>query len=1107
MLLSLLAFTLAPLDSASPSHQNELEEISSRIQAGSYAEAEERAWRLYASARFLPEPASLAAASAADLIGHSLRLQGRSGTPAGRSAMLDGIRLKRQILGPQSVETSRSLSTLAALYAETDEVDRALPLLTEAVAIVDASTAPPRTELADLLDALGESLTKAARYDEASAALDRSMTLRRQDGQVRGIAHTAERQALLAQALGRYEEQRKFLEQARTLRESLPPDADLAANYRAFTDLLWFEGDLTGARDINREALRLAESVLGPRHPTVAEYMESLAFYEEQLGALEEGLRLRQAELAIIRATLEPDHPSLAWALNGLGIPLLDRGEYSEAAAYFTRALELMERRLGSQHEHCATFAHNLALAHGYMGDVKTARRLQDRAISTWEKTRGPDHPYLAIALDALGEALSRSSQDADAVPLFERALAIRQRSLRPGHRETAYTLNNLAASHRRLGHHRKALELSARAVEFWRRIPAFSSQHNFAVAVAERASIAAESGRWAEALRYSTEAIDLWTRIYGRDHPSLSGVHTTRAIALAGRGRRRDAITAAVRSENIGREHLRLVIRSLSERQALRYASIRPAGRDLAISLLVQTTQAGSRKRSNATTASVLDAIVLSRSLVLDEMASRQRLVAAGDDDGVATLAAALRAARQRLANLVIAGARQTEPARYAQLLNDAQEARNQAEQELAAKSVLFRDELRRSNVGIEAARKALPPDSALVSFVRYEQPSPREGAYAAFVTPPTGAITVVPLGSTSAIDSLVAHWRKEAVLSSAGALDSFDAAERRSRVAGEILRRRVWDPLVPAITNARRVFIVPEGSLASVSFAALPTGREAYLLEAERVLHYLSAERDLVVPASQGVGQGLLAVGGPAFDDWAAATDSMPGALRGRTGCRPKAAAFVALPAALQEATRVADLWPGEATVLTGSRATEKNFKSMAPGRRVLHLATHGFTTSPECAADEHEREVLSDNPLLGSALALAGANWRGEIGVDQDDGFLTAEEVAALNLHGVEWAVLSACDTGLGPTNSREGILGLRRAFQVAGAGTVIMSLWPVEDASTASWMRRLYEARFSQHKDTASAVRDASIGLLRERRDRRESTHPAFWAGFVAAGDWR
>jgi CHAT domain-containing protein len=109
--------------------------------------------------------------------------------------------------------------------------------------------------------------------------------------------------------------------------------------------------------------------------------------------------------------------------------------------------------------------------------------------------------------------------------------------------------------------------------------------------------------------------------------------------------------------------------------------------------------------------------------------------------------------------------------------------------------------------------------------------------------------------------------------------------------------------------------------------------------------------------------------------------------------------------------------------------------------------------------------------------------------------------------MNLAGVEWVVLSGCETGLGELRTSEGVFGLRRAFQVGGARTVIMSLWPVEDRATRQWMSALYSGRFKKQLGTADAVRGAGLSVLRERRAKGLGAHPFYWAAFVASGDWR
>jgi CHAT domain-containing protein len=402
--------------------------------------------------------------------------------------------------------------------------------------------------------------------------------------------------------------------------------------------------------------------------------------------------------------------------------------------------------------------------------------------------------------------------------------------------------------------------------------------------------------------------------------------------------------------------------------------------------------------------------------------------------------------------------------------------------------------------------------------------------------------------LGPARDIDTLVARWREAA----AGPARNADTTSARGdaayrRVAAD-LRRTIWDPVAPHLAGATRVFIVPDGALHLVNFAALPSGTTSYLAEVGPRLHYLSAERDLVTAKPSTIRQGLLAIGNPAFDGRpqtmaarapvTAATGSQS-AEQVYRGPRPTCGGFpsmrfAALPASGKEVHDIAALWDqrrdeagpngaaktdphGSALLLTGAAASEARFKQAAHGQRVLHLATHGFFLGGECASDfgalstasseSPLRAVTSENPLLLSGLVFAGANHRQSVGRDDEDGILTAEEVAALDLTGTEWAVLSACDTGAGEVRAGEGIFGLRRAFQVAGARTVIMSLSPVDDEAARLWMRALYRQHFVEAKTTADAVHGADLELLQQRRQKGLSTHPFYWASFVAAGDWR
>jgi CHAT domain-containing protein len=340
-----------------------------------------------------------------------------------------------------------------------------------------------------------------------------------------------------------------------------------------------------------------------------------------------------------------------------------------------------------------------------------------------------------------------------------------------------------------------------------------------------------------------------------------------------------------------------------------------------------------------------------------------------------------------------------------------------------------------------------------------------------------------------------------------------------------------------VPYLGDARLVFIVPEASLHQVSFAALPLASGQYLVEDGWRIHYLGAERDLVPDGAEVPhGSGLLAMGiadfgAPETEERLAAS----GGTRG-LGCQPEEettrvprtrsgalAGFVfpELEWAEEEARQVVALWAqadasdaGAVTLLTGAEGTETRFKKEARGKRTLHLATHGFFLGAERRSEIPDSRGIRPappggptNPMQLSGLAFTGANARDEASLDQDNGILLSEEVAALNLQGVELAVLSACETALGRVLHGEGVQGLRSAFTTAGVKSLVMSLWRVAERPTEEWMAAFYEARFVRELALSDAVHEATLRSLESRRRRHESAHPFYWGAFVATGDWR
>lgn len=1121
--------------------------VRSALNQGRYATAEEAARTLRETVESRDRPLAASLAQSLDLLVEALVLNGRASSQETAAVAERAIRL-RERPGTDGRSLAIALRNKGDVDAERGEFAEALALHERALGLRLRELGADSSEAAESLERVAFTLIRLERFADARQRLERAMTIResRQKELPVEFSRTLALVALLNRYSGNYAAGASLADRVLTSQRSFDPDhPEVASTLHLRGDLFWLQGALADAQRAWQDALDLGQRTLRAGHPQIALFLRKLALAADTLGDRAEGRRLLREARETGEQSLAPCHPEFGWLLNDAARSAMNDGEFTDSRALHERTISVMEKCLGGAHANVATTLHNEALLAKRMGDFDDAERLEQRALRIWRTTLGPNHPYTARGLDTLARIVAARGQNDAARALFAQALDIRTKALGPEHPDVASTLLLFAETVAAAGDTPLALIQLQEASRILERAGPSDRIDAFGQVMALRGELEAKRGNAKAARACLTEAVALYRRTYGDAHPVVAkAVHGLAAFEFQV-GEHPEAMKNALDAERIGREHLRLTVRYLPERQALAYAVVRPRGLDLALSIVAAAP--------DHDPSPVFQAVVESRGIVLDELAARTRSSSSPDPE-VASLYATMLAARERFANLVYRSA--VDPAAVSRrILDAARTAKEESERAVAARSAIVRADLERETPHVFEIGRALPPGTALVSFVRYDRPPlltnaakpvAPESSYIAFVTR-SGSDTVatVPLGDAASLDRLIATWRAEAGGRSLARLGAA-RAETAYRAAALTLRERTWDIVAPHVSGATRVFIVPDGALNLVSFAALPAGATEYMVESGPTFHYLSAERDILAEPPSRQSGGLLAFGGAAFDDatifagsqkgavpvGTAAQSTTAGALRATSGCGAfQSLRFGQLPGTRAEASEVAALWnaaPGSGAesagseFLSGRGASERAFKERSRGRRVLHLATHGFFLGGPCDRTGASTRAVGgivtqgstelpaaavENPLLLSGLALAGANQRLKAGTGSDDGIVTAEEIAAMNLSGTEWAVLSACDTGLGEVRNGEGVLGLRRAFHVAGVRTVIMSLWSVEDRSTQQWMRGLYKARLEGNADTADSVRTASVDVLADRRGRGLSTHPFYWAAFVAAGDWR
>ncbi len=1126
-----------------PDSKVSVEEIRQLIFDGWYRQAEEAARQLLPEVEAETGSASLETAEVLDALAEALWRGGQCVISHECADVAErALILRENRLGDQPL-VADSLVRKAEVLIYRDDLENARSTLLRALRIYESTTptdpmrlARAHSRLADLSEALGE----VEAWDEQSRlAVEIVEREEGVDPLVAAEAYTSRGNYIFG--LGRSKtyptDTEPFVRRALELRRGvLGEKHPLVQESRfflgdVFFDLYRFEEALA----LQSDATETLARVLGPDNPLVADRLASLAYFQRLAGFPMRAEEYLQRALGILEPY--PDSGLKANVYNLLGLQRHRQGELIEARRYYEAALKINNRLFGPGSDPVAGVLTNLGWLEKDLGELEDARRHLELGLEIASETWGAEAVQTVVFRIHLAEVEQAAGNLEAAEEIARQAWAIEESFLDP----SRFALEVAALKYGVILHERGKLSeaeailsrvLDVRAAGYRLR------DRDLAANLIALADLRVDQGRVPEAVVMYEEALSITEEIFGPGHPMASETRLKLSRCASLRGEWPSAFDYSLQAELDAQDHTRTLLTGFSERVGLRYASTRPSGLDRTLSLLAERQDADLIRRA-------FDVVIRGRALLLDEMADRRRTLSLGRGSIDESLVEELIQSRKRLARLIVQGPGGGEPEvveRFMQAVAETTRERDRAERALVAANRAFRLSERQRSVGVDQIEAALPAGSGLLAFVRYERAvaDGARGAYLAFLLrPDRQIIELADLGDAGEIDALVEQVREQVVSEAEVTLSSSGSRERAYRRAAERLRQRVWDPISLGLEGLDRVFVVPDGSLHLVSLAALPNGDAAYLLESGPRLHYLSAERDLLREPFEGHQGGLLAIGNPDFDEETLfadlspqGTDSLaarsagdtasPGVYRGpRSACESfETMRFEPLPASELEVQEVVGVWSegssdsGAVELLRGE-AAESRVKRLASGRRVLHLATHGFYLGGDCPAYEWrdssgERSVRFadlENPLLGSGLAFAGANHRRSARPDEDDGILTAEEVAAIDLFGLEWAVLSACESGVGDVRAGEGVFGLRRAFTSAGARTLIMSLWPVDDDATREWMRALYHHRFAADATTLDAVHQATLDLLNARRAAGLSTHPFYWAGFVAAGDWR
>jgi CHAT domain-containing protein len=1015
------------------------------------------------------EAAVPSAAVAAELDALALEYARRADYGAAERIARRALAMRREVLGQRDPAVGDSLLTLANVMLLEGRYDEAHAAFQDSLDLARSSTADPvriggaLAGLAEARRGLGD-LAAAERLHAEALELARSSVGERHPLYARALRNLA----VVLAAEDRHDEAERLVREARAVAEAVQDDREVASAAGVLASLRRARGDLAGAKSLAEEAVGIRRRVEGEDHPATARSLYDLGTIAQELGELGDAQPLLERAFAAMRAALSDDHPDTAKMATGVASCAEALGDFDRAEDLLQGALSVQRRRLGARHRESAMTMLQLGNLQRRRHRRADAEPLLREAAETLAGLLPPGHPDVVESWVSVAFLYLEIGAFETAEAYLTRALVAREDGSERSQRLAASALSGLAVIRRRRGDLEGERQLLSSALAAVRQ--SLGNDHPVvATALGELADACLRAGDVAAVLEQLFEAAGIDERAIGQ------------VLSVAG-------------------ESARLAFLRTVEHRFARLLAI--VARD--------------RLDDADAVARACDLVLRRKGLTAEAMALRRDEILGGRHPHLAEPLRELARLRTSIgaATLAAAGDRAGPgPDAVAELVR----RRDELERALAHQIPDLDLSRHLASVDRKAVADALPAGSALVELTLADPGPGDEPRYIALVVP-AGApddSRLIDLGPAKEIDRSLAELRA--------------ALERWEDIAagpGAELYQKVFEPVADALAGRRRLFVAPDAELCQLPLEILCAPSRRYVID-DYAVSYLSAGRDVLrLGRPAGRPGPSVVVADPDFD------------LRSPDAAESLGdeAFFERLPGTRREGTDVAALL-GVAEPLLGWRATEAELKRRR-SPAVLHIATHGyFLPAPRREPLEnvfervnlltvpgeglfvlggtpsyYEREELDElgplgaevaNPLLRSGLALAGANTalRGDPApAEVEDGILTAEDVSGIDLSDTQLVVLSACETGLGDLEQGEGVFGLRRAFVLAGARTLVISLWKVPDELTQALMTHFYR-ELSQGRGRADSLRAAQLALKADP----PTSHPLIWGAFVCQGD--
>lgn len=862
-------------------------------------------------------------------------------------------------------------------------------------------------------------------------------------------------------------------------------------------------GDYLKASELSAECVAKIIDIKNYNILDYALYLSRLSMCSGKLGMFTEALESCTEALNLYKKHVGEEHPLYLAQLTSMASLYDTQDRHSEALELTRRIVTIRKKVLGDKHPKYIESLNNLAYYYTKIGNIDEAARIMEFAVGKAKEALDKKDDYYTTTLSNWADILSINEEWNKAIELCKEIIAIRKQTLGEKHPDYAFSLNNLATYYYKNNDIKNALEYYIQALEIF----AETSPIGYIGTLQNLADCLFKIGEKEEAIKYTIETLEEKEEIYGKQ--SLEYTESLHRLSSYYLGNEKNELATAPFLEQLQTRSniVRNNFSNLTAKERESYWHQHKYVYEDDTPFIAYYTN--NQQLINA----AYDATLLSKGVLLDTELEMKTLLKESGDKAAIKLYEELRKSRILLSKMY-----ETPKENRIYNTDSLERIAVKQEQELVKASKVYGDYTRNMAITWKDVQKNLKEGDIAIEFSHFASEQEKDIIYTAFT-----------LKKGDVAPKMKTIFKKKQ-------LDETDADDWYYTPQ---LAEIIWGALADELQGVNNIYFAPTGELHSIAIETLPMDSTLNMSDKYN-LYRLTSTRQLAIGQEKRATENVALYGGLLYDadtlalanenrKYEVALRQNREITQTKTAIKRNAATY--LPATLHEVEKINNMFAKnnkiKASTYTGIKGTEESLKSLSgKGTNILHIATHGFYWSDEEALwmrnagflqqADSRRATDEDKALVRSGLLFSGANHtlNGALPTSMtDDGVLTAKELANIDLRELELAVLSACQSGLGDVTG-EGVFGMQRGFKKAGAKSILMSLWKVDDTATAMLMSEFYNnltngksayeslrtaQQYVRTYESEEEIKDES-GETTKRRIRKFED-PFYWAAFV------